>query len=246
MENIYEKLKIFDDPLFTFNEDEHVYRYGNKKLPSVTTYLKKFYKEFDAEHWSKVIAQRENVDVSVILQRWDEKRDTACDMGTEVHKYIEERFTPNSLITRADFTNEETLLRIDKFEKLYDTRLHKLTPIAQEIRVFSTTMGIAGTIDALFMIDGKLLILDWKTNGKFRTDRDKNYSKLNAPFHQLWDNEHNKYSIQLNLYKLILAEHGIPVSDCVIVYIPPSDNEPKVIKTKDVYGLLKAYFGVDY
>jgi ATP-dependent exoDNAse (exonuclease V) beta subunit len=246
MENIYEKLKVFDDPLFTFNEEEHVYRYGKRQLTSVTTYLKNFYKEFDTDHWSKVIAEREQVDVSVILKRWDDKRDAACFLGTSVHKYIEEKFYPSPSVTRDDFVNEDILLRIDKFEKLYNERLYKLTPVAQELRVFSTTMGVAGTIDALFMIDGKLLILDWKTNGVLKTDKDKCYQKLNPPFQNLWENEHNKYSIQLNMYKLILAERGINVSDCVIVYIPPSDGEAKVLKAKDVYKQLSVYFGVNY
>jgi ATP-dependent exoDNAse (exonuclease V) beta subunit len=245
MVDIYEKLKIFEDPKFTFDEASHVYKYGNKQLTSVTTYLKNFEHEFDAEYWSNKKAKERNVDVSVIIAEWDAKRDAACDMGTATHLYIENRFKRviDNTFLDDNLYDDRTQVRIDSFEKIYESRLHKLTPIAQELRVFSEEMGVAGTIDALFMMDGKLFILDWKTNSKFRTDSDKCFGKLKPPFQDQWDNEHNKYSIQLNMYKLILAEKGIDVSECVIVYIP-EEGDCKIIKTKDYLSKLKIYFGV--
>jgi ATP-dependent exoDNAse (exonuclease V) beta subunit len=245
MDDIYEKIKIFEDPKFTFDEASHVYKYGNKQLTSVTTFLKNFEHEFDTEYWSNKKAKERNVDVSVILNEWDTKRDASCALGTNVHLYIENRFKSvldSSFIDENEY-DDRTVIRIDSFEKLYESRLHKLTPIAQELRVFSEEMGVAGTIDALFMMDGKLFILDWKTNSKLRTDADRCFGKLKAPFQDQWENEHNKYSIQLNMYKLILAQQGIEVSDCVIVYIP-EDGDSKIIKAKNYFDKLKIYFGI--
>ena len=165
-------------------------------------------------------------------------------MGTLVHEYIEQKYNPDLNIKEC--TNVEALKRIKKFEEKLSHRLKDLKSIRQELRIFSSKLGLAGTIDALFLRNGILYILDWKTNGKLRTDSDKNYSKLFPPFSDQWENEMNKYSIQLNLYKLMLAEYGIYVDKCVIVYIPPSDEEPKIIQCKDYIKKLEIYFGVNF
>lgn len=263
MQEIIDKIKIFNDKNFVFDEASHTYTYEKEKLTSVTTFIKNFSVPFDSDYWSNRkakdrLAERRNTTrsnindddpelndtIKEIVGEWDVKRDTACDMGTLTHKYIEERFTPGSLITRDDFTDLETLRRIDKFEALYEKRLHTLIPVAQELRIFSRKLKLAGTIDALFIKDGKLFIVDWKTNKKLSTDADKCWQKLKPPFQDEWENELNKYSIQLNLYKLILSEYGIDVDGCAIVYIPPSVEEPKILKVKDYEPKLRAYFGL--
>jgi ATP-dependent exoDNAse (exonuclease V) beta subunit len=263
MQEILDKIKIFNDPNFIFNENSHTYTYGNEKLTSVTTFIKNFSEPFDTEYWSKRKAKdrlaekrkisREHISdndpelettIKEILSEWDYKRDIACDMGTDVHKYIEEKFTIGSTITRDNFTDLETLRRIDKFESLYESKLHNLIPVAQELRIFSRKLKLAGTIDALFIRNGKLMILDWKTNKKMSTDSDKCWNKLRPPFQDEWENELNKYSIQLNLYKLILSEYDIHVDSCALVYIPPSVNDPKIFKIKDYEKQLRVYFGL--
>ncbi len=263
MQEILDKIKIFNDDNFVFDEKAHAYTYGKEKLTSVTTFIKNFSEPFDAEYWSKRkakdrIAEKRGISreqikdndpdldltIKEIIGEWDKKRDTACDMGTNVHFYIENKFTPGSTITRDNFEDLETLRRIDKFETLYESKLTNVIPIAQELRIFSRKLKLAGTIDGLFMRNGKLMILDYKTNAKMSTDADKCWQKLKAPFHDEWENELNKYSIQLNLYKLILSEYDIHVDSCALVYIPPSIDEPKILKVKDYESKLRAYFGL--
>jgi ATP-dependent exoDNAse (exonuclease V) beta subunit len=257
VEEILDKVKVFNDSNFTFDEESHTYRYKGKKFISVTTIIKNFIQPFNTDFWSRKKAidridenqddrSEENIKkVQLEIQKeWDDKRDRSNILGTDVHKYIEEKFDPNLEI--SGYSDEEVLSRIDKFEKNIVPKLKGFVPVAQEVRVFSPTMKLAGTIDALFLKDGKLYILDWKTNGNLKTDNDKMFSKLLAPFGQFWDNELNKYSIQLSLYRLILAEYGIDVSHTAIVYVPPSEKEPKIYKPKDFIPQLEMYFGVDF
>jgi hypothetical protein len=81
-EEILEKLKYFQDPTFTFEPIEHVYHLKGKKLTSSTGYIDRFHKGFDKEYWSQRKADEAGVDVSVILEKWDSKRDRACHIGT--------------------------------------------------------------------------------------------------------------------------------------------------------------------
>lgn len=239
---IVEKLKVFDDPFFSFEPLEHVYRYGDRELTPVTSFIKNFCKPFDEPKWSKYKAKKRGVSVETILQEWKASKELGCAIGSEVHLYIENRFLEKPILTRKDFLREETLRRIDKFEVIYKERLYRLTPIAQELRIFSQRLGVAGTIDALFYIDGKLLILDWKTNKKFETDKHKCYDKMLAPFDSEWENEHNTYSVQLHLYKYILSEYGIKVDDCILVWVPGGDEPCQVHRCKDYGQILSTYF----
>lgn len=261
IEEILNKIKVFEDKNFIFDAEKHKYTYNGEEFISVTTFLKQFSEEFDSAYWSKRKAierlakkrgiSSHNIDeqdpevaltIKEIIGEWDKKRDFSCDLGTDVHKYIEERFTPGSTITKESFTNPEVLNRIDKFELLYEKRLKKLIPVAQELRIFSKKYKLAGTIDALFLFENKLFIVDWKSNSKYSTDKDKNYQKLKGVFSNEWENEHNKYSIQLNLYKMILEEYGIKVDNCAIVYLPPSIDESVIYKIKDYTTELNNYF----
>ncbi len=264
MKNILmSKLDIFKTDKFTFDEDSHTYLYNKKKFTSVTTFLKNFVKEFNTQEKSKSSAIKllkkegnELTDANIelyqtnLIREWEVKKERGCDLGSITHKTIEEILNGDNITPTMD---EEALRRILSFRTdIYDKKMKSnVIPIAQEIRVFCEELGIAGTIDCLVMRlhkDGiwRLEIWDWKTNIRIRTDSDKNYNKLLPPFQKEWENELNKYSIQLNLYKLILASKGIFVDgECVVIHIP-SDNEPKIYKCKDYIGELEMYFGIDY
>ena len=77
---------------------------------------------------------------------------------------------------------------------------------------------LAGTIDALFHSKktSQLHIFDWKT-GKFLTNNHYNQF-LNKPFQDLPDNQLSIYSLQVSLYRLMLAEHNIPTSDAYLIH----------------------------
>jgi ATP-dependent exoDNAse (exonuclease V) beta subunit len=265
IDQIKEEIKKFERDDFSFNEEFHAYSLKGRKMKSVTTYLKNFSEPFDADYWSRKKAlqrlddnkeevTKESLDnmQSVIQKEWKDKADYACDMGTEVHLYLEEYFGGMDI---TPFKHNESKIRVDKFKNIYDSKLHVMESVAQELRIFSETMGLAGTIDALFMRNGQLEIWDYKTNGSIKTDKDYCFNKLKPPFQNEWENELNKYSIQLNLYKLMLAEHGIKANTCGIIYLPPNTidkngneiiTEPQLLRCKNYIPHLEMHFGVDF
>ena len=105
------KLAIFKDPNFLFNEEEHTYHYRGIKYESVTSYIKRFKETFDKEYWSKRKAQERGVDVSLVLNEWQIKADEANDLGTKVHKWIEDFWSGNA----RDLTTEDDHRLVDMF-----------------------------------------------------------------------------------------------------------------------------------
>lgn len=255
-EQILEKLKIFEsDPQFKFDEPTHKYTYGKQTFISVTTFLKNFEKEFDTEYWStkkatdRLVSEEKELTKDnileykeIILKEWKDKTDTACDIGSQIHLYIESRFKDINEKFDTSIYDEDIQTRLKLFEKVYDKRLFKLTPIAQEVRIFSKRLKLAGTFDALFEHDGELYIFDWKTNKKFTTDKDFSFSNLLPPFHNYKHNKLNIYSIQVSIYRLILESVGIFIKDCVLVHIP-LEGEAILHKTKDFRKELLTFFG---
>jgi hypothetical protein len=243
---IESKLEVFKDRNFTFEEGSHTYRYETIKYDSVTTYLKNFKVPFDREYWSKKKADERGVDVSVVLNEWQQKADNANSLGTRVHKWIEDFWSGNAPEVPADPGLRD---RIDKFMEVYDKRLSILMPLRSELKIFSRKWRLAGTIDQpfLFWSDKEqrpfLIIGDWKTNGDFKHDDHPKgrYKKMLRPFTHLYENHHNDYSIQISLYRLILEEEAnIETEDGFLCHIGP-EGPAKIYRCKDLREPLRAY-----
>ena len=238
-EEIIDKLKIFESNEFVFDPVPHKYTYKGNEFISATTFIQRFSETFDSEYWANYKADQQGVPVEWVKAQWKELNDYANELGTDLHDWIEYYFTKR---WRALPTNPDTIHRIKKFLDIYALKLHELEPVAFEVRIFSEKWRIAGMIDALFLIRGNLFILDWKTNKKFETDETMKYpSKLLFPFQDYLANHHNEYSLQLNLYALILKQYGIKASGAYLVHIGPDDDPAKIYKVKNLQSTLEEY-----
>jgi len=240
------KLEIFNDSKFTFEEESHTYRYSGSKFDSVTTFLKTFKTPFNREYWSRKKAEERGVDQSVILEEWQQKSNKATGIGTRVHKYIEDFWSGHNPELPDDL---ETRERVEKFLDLYNRKLNAFHPLKSELKIFSKKWRLSGTIDQpLIFWDDKsnrpfLVIGDWKTNGEFKDDSHPKgkYKKLLHPFSHLWENNHNEYSIQISLYRLILEEEAnIETESGFLCHIGP-DGPPKIYPAKDLREILRTY-----
>ena len=248
-----QKLQRFIEPPteFNFEPTSHTYTYGRCKLTSVTTYVDKFTPRFDADYWAHYKAQQRGVTAGQIQHEWQQKATLGLTVGSIVHEWIEDFYNGKkpAMPTTAGIDNvtlvaniEELLhTRIVKWLQLYNKKLHKLTPIAQELRIWSLRYKLAGTIDALFEYKNKLVIGDWKINEKFTTDADKAYSTLLWPFELESDNMLNSYSLQVSLYRLLLADHGIDTGPAFICWIPAGEQPAELYEAKDYRKLLQHY-----
>jgi len=235
------KLECFKDPDFIFDPGLHKYTYHGDVFQSVTQFLGEFHLPFDTEEKSKKKADETGFDQEWIKAEWKETNRYANEVGTATHEWIENYY---NRIWQPLPENPDIIHRINKFNKIFCKQLHKLEEVKFEIKVFSKKWKKAGTIDALFMKDGKLYILDWKTNKKFTDDdhKDGKWQKLLWPFEDFYKNHHNEYSIQLSMYACILEEWGIEVAGAYLVYISPGEEEARLIKCKDMRKYIKQYF----
>lgn len=241
------KLEYFSDPNFRFNEQTHTYTYLDphtgkpvQTFSSVTGFLSQFKEKFDSDFWANKKAKSTGKTKQQILNEWKSTSDTAMDLGTDVHKWIEDFYKGDN---PPDPEHPEVLSRVNKFKYLYETKLHKLTPVKQEFRIFSRKWGLAGTMDILFKMQEDYYVGDWKTNKKFTTDKDPKgrWKKMLYPFEDLWENALNSYSIQISLYRLILKEEAdFETKGGFLTWIGP-DGKPELHKTVDLRDRLYTY-----
>lgn len=236
--DLLEKIKVFNDPDFIFDPIEHRYTYKGQGLTSSTQFTGRFHEEFNEDYHSARKADQLGVSQQEILDQWEKTRNYANELGTTTHEWIENYF--NRIWTPLP-ENEELITRINKFNLAHLKWLNVLTPIVMELRVFSKKYPLAGTIDAIFTYNDKILILDWKTNKEFKKDGNRCFGNLLHPFSDLADNHLNKYSIQLSLYKMMLAEHGIDVSACYLLHIGPGFQPAEMYRAKDLTDVLNSF-----
>ena len=92
----------------------------------------------------------------------------------------------------------------------------------------SLEYDIAGSIDNLFLNreNGNLVMIDYKTNKKIDTES-FNHVKMLYPLDSLDDCNYSHYSLQLNIYKILIEKYtSIKVKNVFIVYFD---------ETKDMY-----------
>jgi hypothetical protein len=239
LEEIKDKLKFFDDEKFSFDPIEHKYIYAGEAYPSITTFIKKFCVPFDAMKMSGFVSRKTGVPAETIREQWEDKNQVARDVGHITHDWIENYF--NGVYQKIP-THLGAIDRINKFNVIYAKRLHALTPLAFERRMFSTKYKLAGTLDSLFMKEGKLFMIDWKTNSEMKNDDHPKgkYNKMYPPFEDMWDNDYNHYSIQVWTYVLMLEDIGVHVDDCFLVYIG-ENTDAQILKTVNLKDRIRKY-----
>lgn len=193
-----------------FTDDTHTYRVDGRKVPSVSEVIGRYKKPFDRDYWLKVKAEERGITTAELAAEWDRKRDDACDLGHDWHKYIECRLLNQPV--------EGHIPLIERFLSQDDSKTI----------VCELVMGnkfLCGTVDNLVMRDGRIVIRDWKTNGKFTFYSP--YGLINGLDH-LPDTEFAKYCVQLNLYRRLMGRE-VPVSAMEIVWFDRERNSYYII-----------------
>lgn len=210
----------------TFDEPTHVYHYKGAKLPSVSALVAKCHKHFNSEYWSKYKAKEYGITQQEVLDMWADKRDRAAETGSYVHEELE-KFACKKYLDRdiKPLTINMDLVDMDRaklqiqqgIEWLATMHANGYVLVATELMMVHKLKNFVGTADLIFWKDGKFVIADWKTNDKDTLDS-RSFGTMYAPFNHLQDNPYGHYSVQLNLYKLML-EQVHPVSEMIIVHL---------------------------
>lgn len=130
-------------------------------------------------------AMREPEELAKDLARPMPRRSSiVANKGTIVHSLIEEHYAPRALFDPSDLfglndvesQTEVSATTDSDIDKLRNTflamRFAEMTPVAVE-QPFSIALGgipVTGYIDAIFLIDGRYMIVDWKTGTSTHLD----------------------------------------------------------------------------
>lgn len=157
-----------NDKKFEFNEKKHIYTLDGKPLYGVTSVLGVIAKpaliqwsanmacEYVDRHWHKDISKEELADIlKEAKQAHKKKKEGSADIGTKVHKAIEEWIKEK----KEPELDEHGMTMFNNFIKWQEDK--KI--LESELRVYNEDWWVAGTIDLVFEYKGKTYIGDIKT-----------------------------------------------------------------------------------
>lgn len=241
LEEVKQKLKVFDK--YTFEEDTHTYYCNGKKVGiGVTSLIGLYANKFDEQSVAEMLAQKQNKEVTQIIEEWHYKRDFSCEKGTTIHEYTQSLFSGNEWHLRPFDNSKEYLETVEKIKhhslNYYNDYKDRYIHIKDELLIGVEWANLCSAIDHLFYdkVDKGVVIVDYKTNsymdGYYDNPDKKVYKKyMMIPFQDTLDNSYEHHKIQLSIYKYILQELlGIPVLRTEIVYLTENKDNYEVIQ----------------
>jgi len=187
---------------------------------------------------------------------WAASGAEASTAGTRMHLDIEyfynsshfqdlwlEKKKANTLaIAKADFDKSVACMKADdnwtpnespewNMFKAYQEKIgSKMIPFRTEWLVFNEDIKVAGSIDMLYMkSDGKYAIYDWKRAKDIKMEN--KYQAGLGPLSHLPDSNYWIYSMQLNVYRMILKlKYGMEIDELALVILHPNNDNWRVIK----------------
>lgn len=200
--------------------DSRFYKHANGNFyPSVTTILDAYPKSFAFYEWVKKMGEDA-----------DEIRDEAGRKGSNVHQLCEDydRELPCSILNEfgdAQYKQIEWAM----FERYVEFRTRlKYELIANEVHYISPVQGFAGTLDRVFIINGKRTLVDIKTSNAL----------------------HNHYWLQQAAYKILWDEvnPNEPIEEIRILWLNAKTRTEGTGKTIQGIGwqLKEPDYGIEY
>ena len=220
-----------------FKEEGHIYESLNEDLEkdqikwtSVTSFVGMFKPKFDAEAQSKKSSKNKRskwygLSPKKILEIWDNEAKRAIGLGNWYHDEREKRLLEFSRIER-----EGTEVPIIK--PIVDENGIKIAPkqklsegVYPEHFVYLKSAGLCGQADLVTIVNGKINILDYKTNKEIKQKGFTNWegitSKMFNPLTHLDDCNLKHYNLQLSLYAYIIKKHNpkLKIGDLTIQHV---------------------------
>ena len=220
------------DERIQFSDSDHTYLIDKKnKAVSVTELIGRYFPKFDKEFWANKESIKTGKPKNEILKKWDELGKKARDLGTELHKQIENFYNSKEYIRSKE---------IDKFFKFHKNHIQdKYQPHRTEWRIFDEDKNLAGTVDMVYEKEnGELFIFDWKRSKKI-INSDGSIEK-NNPFENglnglshLPSSDYVKYCLQQNIYKNILeSKYDKKVSSMNLLILHPHLENYHIIQVE--------------
>jgi hypothetical protein len=204
-----------------FNAADHSYKSVDAEQSivwySVTTVVSSLKKPFDAKQIAAKVSKNPKskwyeIEPELIQQIWSNEAKRATDLGTWYHNQRED-----DLCSFASIEKEGVTVPIFKPLPLKDgikyAPSQKLeSGIYPEHMVYLKSAGLCGQSDLVEVINGRVNIIDYKTNKEIKMEAFKNWEgiseKMLHPVSNLDDCHFNHYALQLSIYMYIILKHN--------------------------------------
>ena len=184
---------------------------------SVTTVVSSLKKPFDAKKTAEKVSKKQGskwfgVEPKIIQEIWSNEAKRATDLGTFYHNQRE-----NDLCSLASLERENVTVPVFAPAPLKDGIKHaptqRLEPgVYPEHMVYLKSAGVCGQSDLVEVVNGKVNIIDYKTNKEIKMESFKNWEgiseKMLHPVSHLDDCNFNHYALQLSIYMYIILKHN--------------------------------------
>jgi len=206
--------------MIVFNADDHSYKSldeDNINWISVTTLVSHFKKPFDAKKIAEKVSKSKKskwagMDPVLIQQIWTNEADRSTTLGTWYHNQRESDICALSSMEREGVTIP-VIKPTEVKEGIKLSASQKLDPgIYPEHMVYLRSVGICGQSDLVEVVNGKINIIDYKTNKEIKmesyVDWEGKSEKMLAPIDNLDDCHFYHYALQLSIYMYIILKHN--------------------------------------
>jgi ATP-dependent exoDNAse (exonuclease V) beta subunit len=204
-----------------FNAEEHSYKSidGAEGInwTSVTTLISSLKKPFDAKAVAARVSKNKRskwfgIEAKTIEQIWQNESDRAIGLGTFYHNQRESDLCSLASIEREGVT-VPVISPSGEHNGIRYAPLQKLDPgVYPEHMVYLKSTGICGQSDLVEVVNGKVNIIDYKTNKEIKTEAFTNWEgiseKMLDPISHLDDCNFNHYALQLSIYMYIILKHN--------------------------------------
>jgi hypothetical protein len=203
-----------------FNNKDHSYKSidgDNIDWVSVTTLISNFKKPFDAKAVAAKVTKNKKskwfgIEPATILKIWDDESQRAMSLGTYYHNQREADICSLASMEREGVT-VPVITPSGEHDGIRLAPSQKLDPgVYPEHMVYLKSAGICGQSDLVEVVNGKIYIIDYKTNKEIKKESFVNWEgvsdKLSFPIHHLDDCNFNHYALQLSIYMYIMLKHN--------------------------------------
>ena len=203
-----------------FNATDHSYRSiedSGIDWVSVTTLVSHFKKPFDAKKVAEKVSKNKKskwhgIDPLIIQQIWTNEADRSTTLGSWYHNQREDDICSLASMEREGVTIP-VFKPVEQNSGLKIAPSQKLEPgVYPEHMVYLKSAGICGQSDLVEVVNGKVNIIDYKTNKEIKTESFVNWEgipdKMLFPVDNLDDCHFYHYALQLSIYMYIILKHN--------------------------------------
>ena len=227
------------DSTISFRASDHLYIVNGVCLESVTTFVSSCFPKFNTELHAKQKAGALGISVQEVIEMWERKGKESRDLGTAMHKKIENYYQG------IDSANDDAF----NLFRIFANNI-KLVPYRTEWAVYDWEYKLAGTIDFVDYQNGEYTVYDWKRSDKIIANgmpikTNKYGEKGNYPLEHIDNSPYYHYALQLSLYKFILERnYGIKIDKLRLGTFHPTYNKPYLLEVPYLENEINTIFNL--